>query len=116
MNMKNEKGITLIVLVITIIIIMILASIAIYSGAGTIRYAKYNKAKSEIQVIQSYVNQWYKECQEAEDKVAFFSDYGEETNNCNQEELVNTFVGAKVSDDEKEKYRFFSFGDAMFIS
>ena len=106
--MKNEKGITLIVLVITIIIIMILASIAIYSGAGTIRYAKYNKAKSEIQVIQSYVNQWYKECQEAEDKVAFFSDYGEETNNCNQEELVNTFVGAKVSDDEKEKYRFFS--------
>ena len=61
--MKEKKGVTLIALVITIIIIMILASIAIYSGASTIRYAKYNKAKSEIQVMQSYVNEWYKEYQ-----------------------------------------------------
>ena len=40
--MKDKKGVTLIALVITIIVILILASIAIYSGASTIRYAKYS--------------------------------------------------------------------------
>ena len=113
--MKEKKGVTLIALVITIIIIMILASIAIYSGASTIRYANYNKAKSEIQVIQSYVNQWYKEYQEAEDKNSFLGEYGElietaiENDKCTQAEIDSTFSGGGITDDNKKSnYRFFS--------
>lgn len=59
--MKNEKGITLTALVITIIILIIIASIAVYSGTSTIRYAKFNKARSEIEVMQSTVNTWREE-------------------------------------------------------
>ncbi len=113
--MKEKKGVTLIALVITIIIIMILASIAIYSGASTIRYAKYNKAKSEIQVMQSYVNEWYKEYQKAEDKNTFLGDYGEligtaiENGKCTQEQIDSTFAGGGITDDNKKSnYRFFS--------
>ena len=109
--MKDKKGVTLIALVITIIVILILASIAIYSGASTIRYAKYNKAKSEIQVIQSYVNQWYKEYQEEgeEDKINFLNQYGEPTSVCNSEELQNTFAGGGInSSNKQDNYRFFS--------
>lgn len=113
--MKEKKGVTLIALVITIIIIMILASIAIYSGASTIRYAKYNKAKSEIQVMQSYVNEWYKEYQKAEDKNTFLGDYGEliqtaiDNGKCTQAEIDSTFSGGGITDDNKKSnYRFFS--------
>lgn len=109
--MKDKKGVTLIALVITIIVILILASIAIYSGASTIRYAKYNKAKSEIQLIQSYVNQWYKEYQEEgeEDKINFLNQYGEPTSVCNSEELQNTFSGGGInSSNKQDSYRFFS--------
>ena len=109
--MKDKKGVTLIALVITIIVILILASIAIYSGASTIRYAKYNKAKSEIQLIQSYVNQWYKEYQEEgeEDKINFLNQYGEPTSVCNSEELQNTFAGGGInSSNKQDSYRFFS--------
>ena len=113
--MKEKKGVTLIALVITIIIIMILASIAIYSGASTIRYVNFNKAKSEIQVIQSYVNQWYKEYQEAEDKNIFLGDYGElietaiENDKCTQEQIDNAFAEGGITDDNKKSnYKFFS--------
>ena len=113
--MKEKKGVTLIALVITIIIIMILSSIAIYSGASTIRYVNFNKAKSEIQVIQSYVNQWYKEYQEAEDKNIFLGDYGElietaiENDKCTQEQIDNAFAEGGITDDNKKSnYKFFS--------
>ena len=109
--MKEKKGVTLIALVITIIIIMILASIAIYSGAGTIRYTKYNKAKSEIQVIQSYVNEWYKEYK----KTGNVGNYGEligtaiDNGKCTQAEIDSTFSGGGITDDNKKlNYRFFS--------
>ena len=57
--MKNNKGITLVSLVITIIVLLILASVFIYSGVNTVRYTKFNKVKSEISIIQTNVNSWY---------------------------------------------------------
>ena len=60
-KMKNEKGITLISLVITIIVLLILATISINAGTGTIRYSNYNKAKAEMQAMQDNVNSWYDE-------------------------------------------------------
>ena len=59
--MKNEKGITLTALVITIIILIIIGSIAVYSGTSTIRYAKFNKVRSEMELMQSTVNTWREE-------------------------------------------------------
>lgn len=59
--MKNEKGVTLVSLVITIIVLLILATVSIYAGTGTIRYANYNKAKAEMEKISSQVNAWNEE-------------------------------------------------------
>ena len=57
--MKNEKGITLIALVITIIILLILASIAVYSGLDSIRSSKYMAFKTEMQLLQSSIDEIY---------------------------------------------------------
>lgn len=59
--MKNEKGVTLVSLVITIIVLLVLATVSIYAGTGTIRYANYNKAKAEMQTISTQVNSWNEE-------------------------------------------------------
>ena len=64
--MKNNKGITLASLVLTIIVLLILASIFVYSGVNTVRYTKFNKAKSEISVVQTNVNSWYQELKNVE--------------------------------------------------
>ena len=56
MKKTNEKGITIITLVITIIILLILASIGVNSGKGTIELAKYDKLKNELTIIQTKVN------------------------------------------------------------
>lgn len=59
--MRDEKGITLAALVLTVIVLLILASIAVYSGTSTVKYAGYNKAKNEMQIMQATVNEWYEE-------------------------------------------------------
>ena len=56
MKKTNEKGITIITLVITIIILLILASIGVNSGKGTIELAKYDKLRNELTIIQTKVN------------------------------------------------------------
>ena len=109
--MKDEKGITLTSLVITIIVLIILASIATYSGVGTIRYTNYNKAKAEMEMMQANVNTWYNEYRKievkedeipegkteeqvlAEKQQQFIGDYGEVANDpaaCDQTKLNNT--------------------------
>ena len=65
--MKKEKGITLTSLVITIIILLIIASISVFSGTHTIKYAKWNKAKSEMETVQTQVNAWHKEYKDLSD-------------------------------------------------
>lgn len=57
--MKRNKGITLIALTITIIVLLILASVATYSGVGTIKSSKLNKLKQELEIMQAEVNLLY---------------------------------------------------------
>ncbi len=55
-KVRNEKGITLISVVIIAIILSILASIATVSGISTVRFAKYTAFKTELQFLQNEVN------------------------------------------------------------
>lgn len=113
--MKNEKGITLISLVIAIIVIIILASISIYSATSTLRYAKYNKAKSEIEIIQAQVNKWNQELNDTNITQARFEEiknYGEKIENVDSDTskaIIQTFGDSGINDDNlRENYRFFS--------
>ena len=113
--MKNEKGITLISLVIAIIVIIILASISIYSATSTLRYAKYNKAKSEIEIIQAQVNKWNQELNDTNITQARFEEiknYGEKIENVDSDTskaIIQTFGDSGINDENlRENYRFFS--------
>lgn len=57
--MKNQKGITLISLVITIIILLILASISIYTGTNNVKESRDSAVKTELQFVQQAVLQKY---------------------------------------------------------
>ena len=59
--LKNNKGITLVSLVITIIVLMILASIATSNGLSAVKNAKYYNAISELKVMQAEVNEMYED-------------------------------------------------------
>ena len=133
--MKNNKGITLASLVITIIILLILASIFVYSGINTVRYTKFNKAKSEISVIQTNVNSWYQELKNVENtdeykalqtddekqqyKNEFLDDkgYGVTTDDpaCSQKKLDDTLQGLNDKGIEIENFDNYRFLSSTFL-
>ena len=57
----NEKGITMISLVVTIILLVILSSIFTYSGLSSIRNNKFEKLRFELEMVQANVNLWYQQ-------------------------------------------------------
>lgn len=52
LRIKNEKGITLMILVITIIVLLILASISINLGDDSIDSTKDRKLQAELEIVQ----------------------------------------------------------------
>ena len=56
-KIKQEKGVTLAILVVMIIILLILASIGITSWNQAIEYSNFNEFTAELQVMQSKVNE-----------------------------------------------------------
>ncbi len=56
-SLKNQKGITLTTLVIMVIIILIISGIGITSGLKTVNYSKYIEFKSELEMVQSKINE-----------------------------------------------------------
>lgn len=55
--MRNQRGVTIVSLVITIIIMLIIASITIISSIGSYKTMKYETFKSELEEIQRAVNE-----------------------------------------------------------
>ncbi len=56
-SLKNEKGVTLLTVVIIVIVLIILAGIGITSGISTVRSAIYSAFNAEMQIIQTNVNE-----------------------------------------------------------
>ncbi len=54
---KNEKGVTLVTLVITVIVITILASIVIGQGRKTVRSNQFVQFQVEMKLLQTKVNE-----------------------------------------------------------
>ena len=63
---KNNKGITLISLVVMIIIILILAAVGTNTGVSVIRESKYHRAVSEMKVMQTKINEMYEDYKSGE--------------------------------------------------
>lgn len=103
--MKNNKGITLVALTIMIIVLLILSSVAIYNGSGTIKYIKFNKIKSQVEIMQTEVNSWYQQYNSGNTSVL---DYGIDISACDQEKLQKTLTDVNISSTDKDNYRYFS--------
>jgi Tfp pilus assembly protein PilE len=83
---KNEKGITLIVLVITIIVMFIIASITVYQGKEIIIDAKLDTAETNLLTIEAKAKGYAEEIdamtwnldedKKEEERDAKFKDYG----------------------------------------
>ena len=56
-KIKQESGVTLVILVVMIIILLILASVGVTSWNQTIEYSAFNEFTAELQVMQSKVNE-----------------------------------------------------------
>lgn len=55
---RNEKGITLVVLIITIIILIILAGIAIYTGKDSLKKANLEELKTNMLLIETKAKEY----------------------------------------------------------
>lgn len=59
MNLKNEKGITLIVLTITIIVLFILTGITMYNSKSQLAIKKINNLYADLESINTKVTNYY---------------------------------------------------------
>lgn len=100
MIIKNDKGITIIALMVTVIVIMILTSIAVYSGVSTVKYTKLMKVKAQMETMQTEINYWYQEYKNGNNDVL---SYG---TNTDIQTYSTTFATLGISDTSN--YRLFS--------
>ncbi len=107
-GLKNERGITLMALVITVIVLLILASIGIYNGLGTVRSSKYMAFKTELELLQSSVNEIYSENQDKLDSygVDMTTDQKEIFNIVEVSNILNS-LGSDV-ETLKSGFKYFS--------
>lgn len=61
MKKKNEKGVTLIILVIMIIVMLIIAGITIYNGNDAIKKANLENLKTNLLLIQAKTKEYVEE-------------------------------------------------------
>lgn len=108
---NNQKGITLVVLVITIIVLLILAGITVYTGKGTIKEAKLEALKTNMLLIQTKAREYV-------ENASF--DLGVDPNNATDEmkekaqsELSGADKGALVSEDDSIKDELVAIGISL---
>lgn len=104
--LKNNKGITLISLVVTIILLLILASISINAGTESLTDAKYYKGIANIKTMQSKVNELYEEYKNGDTSIL---QYGTQLNQTTQELLAyNTVKEIDSNIGNLEDFRYYS--------
>ena len=105
--MKNQKGITLVALSITIIVILILASIGTYAALDTIQSSRLTVFKTELELMQTKVNELYEESKENQEVL----NYGENIDDKAREilNIVKDTIGITDSDINQFKHYKASF-------
>ncbi len=112
-NLKNNKGITLVALVITIIILLIIASISVYEGKKLIKQAKIQTLETNLLAIRAKAKE-YGENVAAKN----WAVKEEEKQTKNEEEFSNTYKFAAFNATGyswyDSSYVYFSLNKAAF--
>ena len=103
---KENKGITLVSLIITIILMLILTSVTTYSGINTYKRMQVTKFITQMQLIQVKVDE-LKDNKSIEDLLKM----GEVVPNGKQAIITTAQNKGEVADAEIDSYRYFSSQD-----
>lgn len=109
--MKEDKGITLVALVITIVVILILASVATYSGIDAIKSSEFTRFSAELKIMQTQVNNLYEKWKNNERiNETEILDLGEDikTNSQVKQQANKIFTEGNSGITDQTGYRYFS--------
>ncbi len=101
--MKNQKGITLITLVITIVVMIIIAGVATYSGIESVKSAQITAFKTELEMIQAKVNVIHEKRKKNDEEKSYYDNLGQDITQLNEETLLQV-----LGESSKEGFRYFS--------
>ena len=103
-KLENNKGITLVSLVITIILLIILASIGTYSGIQVVKSAQFTAFSTELKIMQTQVNKLYEEKRNGNDE--YVDSLGVEINSDTniQKQANKVFTASGITDQNGYKY------------
>lgn len=105
MKKLNQKGVTLIALIITVIVLLILASVATYSGMDIIESSKVTTFTAEMKIMQTQVNSLYDQWKSGDinkDEIGKSLDYNAEV----QEQTSKVLV-TELDITDTTGYRYF---------
>lgn len=106
----NEKGITLISVIVIIILLLIIGSVVVYNGQDSIKQAATVEKIKELEIIQSKVNVIYEEQIKSNPPKEEYVSLGKSLDNVQEDLLVEA-----LQDEERTGYRYFSKEDLKQI-
>lgn len=106
-KIKDNKGITLVALIITVIIMLILASVATYTGIDTYKQARVMEYVQQMQLIQSKVDEIVGASNQEE-----LLKLGKEITSSEQINAIDSaYENGEVTSNDKSTYRYLSKND-----
>lgn len=109
--MKDEKGITLAVLVIMVVVMIIIASIALYSGTEALDGTLLNEFYTQLEIVQERVddvsttNESYID---ENNNVIYIKNAGQNLTTTQKSNLQNILVSQEISTENIDDYRYFT--------
>ncbi len=107
---KDNKGITLVALIITIILMSILVTVSAYSGINTYRNMKVAEFIAQMQLIQSNVDNLVEKR-----NIDEFLTLGETTNSEQNNAISKAYSNHEITTSDTSKYRAFTKEKALEI-
>ena len=101
--MREERGITLITLVVTIVVMLLLSGVVIYNGTKTIQTTKKTVFISELEMIQAKVDTIYERRKLGQKEIEYYDALGEGLEGIDSEVLKQALGGTS-----KQGFRYFS--------
>ena len=105
---KDNKGITLVALIITIIVVLIIAGAATYSGIGEIETSQEQMALAELEEVKHFVGESYLNYMSTRNTNFLVGDKltdGEATSLATRIGVTLISIPSSYNDDEKAYYR-----------
>ena len=100
-KLNDNKGITLIVLVITIIVLLIITGITLYTGTDSVETARENKFLTELSIVQHAAQEVYYNYTVTKNEELFVGTVAEDAEDIADDLGVTLLIDTPVSAEEK---------------